>query len=77
MNIDYRKFPQPGIIDANIAELKGQAEAFSTEQYMVRILDESIRHLERYRDLLRTAYIMDSNQEKFSRISVRFPRGGR
>lgn len=77
MNVDYRKQTAPGIIDANITELKQQADAFRTEYYLVRILDEAVKHLEEYRNLLRTIYIMDSNKEKFDTLSDRLPRGNR
>lgn len=77
MNIDYRKFPPPGEIDGLVTDLKGQRlDEQSADSPLTLLLGEAIKHLERYRDMLRTAYIVDSNKEKYDRLmSGRFPRG--
>lgn len=77
MNIDYRKYPSPGTIDEAIQDLQEQQRAHRTELTLGRTMGEAITYLEMFRNLLRNAYIMDSNKEKFETMMSRLPRGER
>jgi len=69
MNFDYRKYPSPGVIDGAIQDLQEQQRAHRTELTLGKTMGEAITYLEMFRNLLRSAYITDSNREKFERLN--------